>query len=128
MEANQLVNKVGNYLYRHIDGAFKFKKTTNMYDVYFIVVYEIPEHIRKTYNLTAPEFTKLNEMTININITTYRNKIRVDTIEVTPEEQTLGFDLFPPEKLQDLNKALELIMTKVRKRITKRFEDYEFLF
>ncbi len=128
LQANQLINKIGNYLYRHIDSAYKFEKKANMYEVYFTVFYEIPEEIRRIYKLSEPEYAKVNEMNINLNITTYQNKIRVDTIEVTPEEATLGFDLFPPEKLQDLNSALELVMDKVQRRIQRRFKDFEFIF
>lgn len=128
LQGGQLVNVIGNYLYRHIDSAFKFEKKPNIYDVYFTVFYEIPEHVRRAYQLSAPEYTKINEMTINLNVTTYQNKIRIDTIEVTPDEMTLGFDLFLPEKLDDLNKAFELVMTKVYKRIAKRFEDFDFVF
>ena len=128
LQGGQLVNAVGNYLYRHIDSAFKFEKKPNMYDVYFTVFYEIPEQVRRAYQLSAPEYTKTNEMIINLNVTTYQNKIRIDTIEVTPDEMTLGFDLFPPEKLDDLNKAFELVMTKIYKRIAKRFADFDFIF
>ena len=128
LQANQMVNKLGNYLYKNIDSAYKFDKKSNMYDVYFVVYYEIPERIRKVYNLNSPEYTKVNEMEINLNITTYQNKVRIDTIEVTPEARTLGFDLFPPEKLQDLHEAKILVMNKVQKRIQKRFEDFEFIF
>lgn len=45
-----------------------------------------------------------------------------------PEEETLGFDLFAPEKLVDLNAAYELIMSKVHKRIERRFADFDFVF
>lgn len=126
--AGQLVNKLGAYLYRHIDLAVKFEKKANMYDVYIVVLYEIPKEIIKKYNITDKKYLDVNEMMIDINITTYQNKIRVNTIEVTPEEQTLGFDLFPPEKLQDLNTALELIMAKVQKRVEKWFEGWDFVF
>lgn len=128
MEANQLVNKVGNYLYRHIDGAFKIAKTTNICDVYITVFYQIPPSIIELYKLYEPKYADINEMVINISITTYQNKIRVNTIEVTPEEKTIGFDLFPPEKLEDLNTALKLIYTKVCRRIEREFEDFEFIF
>ena len=128
LQANQLVNKLGNYLYRHIDSAYKIDKTRNTCDVYVTVLYQIPQDIIDLYKLYEPKYAGTNEMNINISITTYQNKIRVDTIEVTPEEKTLGFDLFPPEKLQDLNTALELIYRKVCRRIEKEFEDFEFIF
>lgn len=128
VEAGQMVNKIGNYLYNHIDGAFKFEKKANMYEIYFLVLYEIPKEFLRKYNITDEKYNKLFEMNININVTTYQNKIRVNTISMDPEEETLGFDLFPPEKLVDLNKAYELIMSKVHRRIEKRFSDFDFVF
>ena len=75
---SQLVNKVGKYLYNHLDGAYKYSKDRNTYDVYVTLLYEL-----------KPEYggipNDVQEMTIDISITTYQNKIRVDTIEMTPE-------------------------------------------
>lgn len=126
--AGQLVNRVGKYLYKHLDGAFKFKISGNTYDVWMTVLYQIPPRLVKIYKLDNPKYLDVNEMTLNLNITTYQNKIRVNVIEVTPEEKTIGFDVFPPEKLQDLRQAYELIYNKVVKRVSKEFEDFEFLF
>lgn len=128
LQPAQLVNKLGKFMYKHLDGAFKIENTANMCDVYVTVLYAIPREIIELYKIYDPKYSDVNEMTIDINITTYQNKIRVDTIEKTPEEKTLGFDLFPPEKLLDLNKALELVYSKVCRRIEKEFDDFEFLF
>ena len=118
---SQLVNKIGKYLYNHIDGAFKYKKSSNMYDVYFTLLYQL-----------KPEFggkvNDVKEMTVNINITTYQNKIRVNVIEMTPEERTIGYDLFTPDKLQNLEEAKDLIFNRVVKRVSKAYENYIFLF
>lgn len=67
-------------------------------------------------------------MTININITTYQNKIRINTIEMTPMERTLGFDLMKPEDMMDLQKAKEIIIWIVGNRIRKAYKDYIILF
>ena len=126
--AGQLVNKIGNYFYRHLDGAFKFEKKANEYDVWVTVLYQIPPEVLKRYNITDEKYKSVQEMTVDINITTYSNKIRVNTIVEDPDAKTLGFDLFPPEKLQDLNKAFDLIYPKVCRRIEKEFRDYVFMF
>ena len=92
-----------------------------MYDVYFTLLYQL-----------KPEFggkvNDVKEMTVNINITTYQNKIRVNVIEITPEERTIGYDLFTPDKLQNLEEAKDLIFNRVVKRISKAYENYIFLF
>lgn len=126
--ASQLVGRIGKYLYKHIDGAFKFKSSSNMYDVWITVLYQIPPRLVEKYKLTDPKYLDVNEMTVNINITTYQNKIRVNVIEVTPEEKTLGCNVIPPNKLQDLKQAFDLIMLKVRTRLIKEFSDFDFIF
>lgn len=125
LEPGQQVNKVGQYLYKNIDGAFKIEKTGNMCDVYFMILYEVPRLQRR---FGHPEDRKLNEMHINLNITTYQNKIRVNVIEVSPEERTLGCYTFSPEVMEDLPNAKKLIYDKVVKRVAKVYEDYDFVF
>lgn len=126
--ASQLVGRVGKYIYKHLDGAFKCKSTGNTYDVWITVLYQIPPRLVEKYKLTDPKYLDVNEITVNLNITTYQNKLRVNVIEVTPEEKTLGCDVIPPDKLQDLKQAYDLIYSKVIKRITKEFADFDFLF
>ena len=118
---SQLVNKVGIYLYKHLDGAFKYKKDRNTYDVYVTLLYELKPEYGGTPN-------DVQEMTINISITTYANKIRVNTIEVTPQARTLGFDLFPIDKMYDMELAMSIIKWKVGNRIRKAYEHYNILF
>lgn len=125
LQPGQQVNKVGQYLYKNLDGAFKIEKTGNMCDVYFMILYEIP---KQKWRVGYPEDKKLNEMHINLNITTYQNKIRVNVIEVSPEERTLGCYTFSPEVMEDLPQARKLIYDKVVKRVSKVYEDYDFVF
>ena len=113
--ASQQVNRVGKYLANHLDGVYKTKKDRNTYDLYVHFIYQ-----------SWPEYTEtpdINELDININITTYQNKIRVNTIEVTPQERTLGFDLFSPALMNDLPEASRYIMNVVKKRVHKAYPD-----
>ena len=121
LPASKQVNRVGKYLYNHLDGAFKNSKSSNIYNVYVTLLYEL-----KTEYGGIPN--DVQEMTININITTYQNKIRVDTIEVDPKSRTLGFDLFTPEQMEDLVSGSKLILSKVHRRIEKAYEQYNILF
>lgn len=125
LQPGQQVNKVGQYLYKNIDGAFKIEKTGNMCDVYFMILYEIPKLQRR---FGHPEDRKMHEMHINLNITTYQNKIRVNVIEVSPEDKTLGSYVFSPEVMEDLPNAEKLIYDKVVKRVSKVYEEYDFVF
>lgn len=121
MPASQQVNRVGKYLYKHLDGAYEYHKSGNMYDVYCTLLYQLKEEHGGTKN-------DVQEMTIDINITTYQNKLRINTIEMTPQERTLGFDLMKPEELVDLHQAMEIIIWKVGNRIRKAYKDYLILF
>ena len=121
MPANKQVNRVGKYLYKNIDGAYKYDQHANECDVYVTLLYELKVEYGGTPN-------DVQEMTIDINITTYSNKLRVNTIELTPDKRTLGFDLIPPDKLVNLENAKILIMNIVRKRIEKAYQDYHILY
>ena len=126
MATNQKVKQIGKYIYNHIDGAFKYKSSSNMYDIYLTLLYQIPYWNRIPGK--GSEYNDLHEMTIDINLTTYQNKIRVNTIEMTPNQRTLGYDIISPEKLQDTEEAMHLIYNKVKKRISRAYSEYDFLF
>lgn len=128
LEAGQQVKRVGKYLYKHLDGAFKMTNGANECDVYVTVLYQIPPEFLKKYGITQKEYEEVKEMTLDLNIATYQNKVRINIIEVTPDEKTIGFDVYKPEQLENLQKSAELIFNKVCKRISKEFQDYEFLF
>lgn len=128
LQAGQQVNRIGKYLYKHIDGAFNIKYSGNTCDVYMLILYQIPPEFLSKYKITEDKYKECYEMTININITTYQNKIRINLIEVTPEEKTIGFDVYLPEEVEDLQKAFNRIYSRTCKRIEKEFKDYEFLF
>lgn len=122
---SQQINAIGKYLYKHLGGAQSLKISPNMCDVYFIILYQLPYD--KQYLKNGREKNDVHEMLIDANITTYKNKIRVNTIEITPEEKTLGFDLFDPAISQDLELARSLIYQRVVKRVSKAYKDYIFL-
>ena len=86
-----------------------------MCDVYIILLY------------SEPESNDVQEMILDINITTYQNKIRINIIEVTPKERTIGFDLYTSEEMMNLQEASKKIYQKILKRVSKAYEDFDFL-
>ena len=100
LPASKQVKRIGQYLYKHIDGAYDFKSSSNNYDVYFLLLYELKKELRE-----PGKDYPVQEMRI-----------------------TIGFDLYTPEKVQDLQKAYPVIMEKIYKRIYKAYEDYYFLY
>lgn len=123
---SQQINKIGKYLYKNLGGAKSIEISPNMCDVYFYILYQLP--YEKQFVRNEPEVNKkIHEMLIDVNITTYRNQIRVNTIEVTPEEKTLGFDLFDPAISQNLEYAKNAIFDRIVKRVSRAYKDYNFL-
>ena len=119
----KLVNQLGNYLYKHLDGAYKFEKEPNMFTVYCTVLYTVPTDIQNRYKIRDD----IHEMDFTINLTTYSNKIRMNIIEISPDERTLGFDTLSEKELIDMPTAYSNIRKKFYKRIYKTFSDYEFI-
>lgn len=124
---NQLVNQVGQWLYKHIDSAYKAVRGSNTYDIYMTVYYQLPR-LQQVPGREAEGYNDMHEMKINISLTTYQNKIRVNIHEVTPDQWTFGYILIPPDQLQTVENARELIYEKVIRKIEKHYKDYLFLF
>ena len=123
----QQINRVGAFLFKNIDGAYKFEKTANMYDLYFLMLYEVPK-MQRIPGKAKEGYNDTHEMRLNLNITTYQNKIRVNLIEITPEERTLGHMVIPPEKTQNLQYLKDFIEKWILKRLKVFYSDYEFIY
>lgn len=126
LQAGQQVNRIGKYLFKNLEGAFKYKTSANMCDIYFTLLYQIP-YLQRIPG-KGKEYNDVHEMTIDLNITTYQNKVRVNIIEMDPNERTIGYDCYSPVVLQDLESAKKLILGKVIKKVSKAYQDYDFLF
>lgn len=118
LSANQQVNRVGKYLFNHIDSAYNYKKSGNMFDVYITAYYQDTSRLDSS----------VEEMNIDINITTYSNKLRINIISLDENEKTIGSDVYTPEFLEDLPKAYSKIMHRIKYRMSKEFSKYEFIF
>lgn len=121
----QVVNNLGRYLYKHIDSAYKGVNSSNTYDVYMIVYYQLP----KEQQLSGEdEKNDVQEMHINLSLTTYQNKVRLNMNEITPDEWTFGQMIIPPTKLEDMDKARKMILDRVKKQLEKHYEGFNFIF
>jgi hypothetical protein len=70
----------------------------------------------------------LQQMNINLNITTYQDKIRINVLELTPDEFTLGMKTFTYKKDMNLDKLLSDTLAYVDKRLNKCYSDREFVY
>lgn len=125
--ASQMVNKLGYYIMRNLDGAFKIQKSSNMCDVYVTFLYALP------YDGTHPQ-DEVEELTLDINITTYTGKLRVNILEPSPREKTIMFMTFEPVKYYskttgyDLKRLFEEIMKKMKRAVAKEYTEFDFIF
>lgn len=129
MQAGEKVNKIAKYIKKHIEGAYKLTFSPMTADVYVTIYYQIPDEVIKTvekYNQTID--SSMHQMDIDINITSYQNKIRINVIRMDDNEKTLGHFVIKPEDTEDLNAVLAAIKQKVSSFIEKEYQDYDFVF
>lgn len=135
-QTSQTINSLGKYLYKHIDGALDYKKSSNMFDIYTLVLYAIPHKLVDKYHIEEDKYKQVHEMIININLTGYDQKIRINLIETSPEEITIGSKTFDLEKLRKSNLDQQAYFSAIKdmtfdyliRRLEHRYQDYDFLF
>lgn len=135
-QTSQIINSLGKYLYKHIDGALDYKKSSNMFDLYTLVLYEIPHELITKYHIEEDKYKQVYEMVININLTGYDQKIRVNLIETSPDEVTIGSKTFDLEKLRKSNPdqqtyfsiIKDMIFDYLIRRLENRYQDYDFIY
>ena len=123
----QKLNLVGNYLFKNIDSSYNRKKSSNMYDIYFTLLYQIPQDIIDKYKLDD-KYSEVQEMDMNINITTYKQKLRINLLEMDPDELTLGCKVIDLKDNNDLDGLRNTILDYLDKKLQKEYEDYEFIY
>lgn len=122
MKINQQINQIGKYMYHNIDGAIGYKTKPNESIVTFLMYFQDdPDKVTQSD-------IDLQEIKIEIDITTYNNKIRVDMIELDPNERTLGYYLYSPESADDMKYIKDDILNKLNKRIRKFYGQFLYLY
>jgi len=122
----QLVNRIGKYLSKTLDGVYNYKKNVQTFDLYTVVYYQYP--IMPSRPGGEKRYSDLEEMRLNISLTSYSNKIRVNLIEISPEEQTLKHFVLREKDIIELVVAREKIESEIRKTLNKVFEGYIFIY
>ena len=122
MKLNQQINQIGKYIYHNIDGAVSYKTKPNKSIVTFLMYFQNdPDKVEQSD-------IDLQEIKIEIDITTYNNKIRVDMIELDPNERTLGYYLYSPESASDIRYIKDDILNKLNRRIRKFYGQFLYLY
>lgn len=121
---NKLINQIGKYLYNHIDGALSYKTSANHAIVEIMLLYQRkPED--KTGDLHEDD---MHEMHIELNLTTYSDKIRLNIIRLDETEKTLGSYTIRVDQPIDYTEVQNQVMSKVRKSLIKEYNMFEFIF
>lgn len=120
------VNKVGKYLYSKFDSRDSIKFQANKCKVYFTLYYQLSEDRRIADS--DDDVNKMHEMQMCIDLTTYSNSLRVEIIEISPEECTISYLICDEKLLDNLDVLRAKILNKLRKDISKRYVDYDFIF
>lgn len=105
LPGSKIVENLGMYLYKNLDTAYKYTKSSNSFDVYLVAI--------------NSEDTENDKVAIDISITTYQDRIRVNCIDLTERERTLGYDAFKLETFNILPEGYQIVLNKVLKRISK---------
>lgn len=134
LSPEQEVNTLGNYLYKNIDSSFKFEKRASKFDLWITVLYEVPKSIIEKYDLDE-SYDELNEMVLNLSLTTYRHhsdstipKIRINIIEESPDELTIGSKTYDLTRFNDYYELRDNLMNYIIVRLSKKYEGYDFIF
>ena len=117
--------QISKYIYNHIDGAYRYVAHSNSFDIYTVVYYQLPYWDRIPGK--GSEYNDIHEMNIDINVTTYQNKIRVNLISLDPEECTVGYFTVDVAE-QSMDDMYHKIYNTIVKKLSKYFYEYEFLF
>ena len=126
--ASKLPGIVGKALYKRLDGAYSYKATSNTSEVKSTILYQIPVDVSNKYNLAKEERDQVNVMDVAISLTAYSNKVRVNVIELSPEEKTLGHKTFVSEKFSNVQDGVQEVLAFVAKCVHKEFDGYDILF
>ena len=129
------VKRLGEYIgvdkrTRFMD-VYKTKFFNNVYEVYINIMYQVPLELRREMRKYKVEFQGKEEdiymQKIYINITTYKQYIRVYFVQLDENEETLGFLRLDQEDLVSLPMCKKKIKDFIIKKIEKKYDAYEVM-
>jgi len=113
----QDVNQIAKYIQKKTAGVYKIKFGVNEVDIFLIMYYH-------TGHRTDP----VQEMDLDINMTSYNGKIRFNVTEMNEMENTIVHGVIEVTDPSDLETTRQNIFKKIVKGIEKTYEDYEVIF
>lgn len=126
LKLQQVLNKIGKYIYKHIDGAYKIQFSSNQCDVWFNVYYQ-PKYYDRIPG-KGEQYNDVKTMSINLNLATYQDKIRVNVIDGSGYGKTLGHFVLKDTDLSSFQAARDVIYDTTIRIIVKNYKDTDFIF
>lgn len=121
-------NSCAKSLYKKLDGAYDIKIGSTTADIKSTILYQIPVEISDRYNLPKDTRDTVNEMDVRISFATYSDKLRVEVIQLAPEEYTMGFKTFNSSTFDNTQVGIQKVIKWVKSVIEKQYNGYEVLF
>lgn len=111
------VNKLGKFLYKNIDGAFKMSFKAMSCEILMRMYFQVPG-----------DADSMEEMIFSIDIVSYANKIRINITEQTEMEKTIGQIIIDPDKVDQIDEIKKKILNRIQKYIAKEYAEFDFVY
>lgn len=128
------VKRLGEYLRKRKDKiteVYKVEQPPNQYAIYMTIMYQIPLELRQKMRKYANELHGIEEdvytANVYINITTYKQYIRMNVILLNDGEETLGFLRLDRMDLMSLPDCKQKLLDYIYEKILKKFKDYDVM-
>lgn len=125
-QGSQIVNRLGRYFKKHLTGSGTINNESNVCTVSIPLSYTVKpdkDTLDDGVNKDTPD--EIGTITVQVRITTYNNAIVVSII---------NGDLYIDQKkysiasFDDYEKQCEKILNNTKKRISKKYQQYDFQF
>lgn len=128
LNPTKLVNTVGKSISKKLLGTLRKRKESNECIVDCTILYQIPKEVSHRYMLPKEVRDNVGEMDVQISVTTYSNKIRVNMVQLTPKQKTMGCKTFKVDTFNNVQQGMKAVMTFIGKCVEREYPEYEVLF
>ena len=126
LTGSQIVNGLGKFFKKHLTGSGIIEKRSNDCTVIIPLSYKVkPENDALDDVISCDTHDEMGTITVEISITTYDNKIRVNIFngDLTIDHKTYNIALF-----NDYETECIKILNYSKKKIINKFPQYDFQF
>ena len=128
IEMNKICNTVSKSIKKRFDGAYKYKKSSNICELWSTILYQIPKEVSDRYDLDYDTRKDVKVMDVLIHFTSYSGKLRIEVTELSPNEKTIGFKTFKQSIFNNMQKGVQSVYDFIKMSIEAEFNGYDILF